>query len=139
VKTITLLILGILLAACGADNSANKTSTDSSAQATKMPDENAALDALRKTNEAQALHFKINRRYALTYEELLESRLLNAAPSTADTGYDFRLRPAADAQTYRVFAAPSGNAPNRHFFMDQTGIIRAETGKEATAESPEIN
>jgi hypothetical protein len=131
VKIIPLLLLAILVAGCGAGN----TSPASTAPAA---DENAALDALKKTNEAQALHFKINRRYALTYDELLESRLLNAAPA-AESGYDFRLRPAADAQSYRLIATPAGNAAAaRHFFTDQTGVIRAETGKEATAASAEL-
>jgi hypothetical protein len=108
--------------------------------AAKAPDENAALDALRKGNEAQTTYFKLNRRYALTYDELVEAHLLNGEPTAAQTGYDFKLRPAADAQTYKISVAPSGGAAAtvRYFYTDNTGVIRAETGKDASADSPEV-
>jgi hypothetical protein len=106
---------------------------------TKAADENAALDAVHKIIEAQATHFKMNRRYALTVEELTQARLLTNEPSAAQTGYDFRLRPAADAQTYKLLVDPGdSSATARHFFTDQTGVIHAETGKEATPESPSL-
>jgi hypothetical protein len=54
-------------------------------------------------------------------------------------GYEIRLRPAPDAATYTAVARPAGAATNvNYFFTDQTGIIRAETGKDATVQSPEI-
>ena len=53
-------------------------------------------DALAKINEAQSSYFKRNRRYALTLDELADAHLINAAPTTAETGYDFTVRPAAD-------------------------------------------
>jgi hypothetical protein len=140
VKTnVALLILGVVLVACSGDTTPT-TPTKTAAPATSIsPDENAALDALRKTNEAQATYFKINRRYALTYDELIEARLLQSEPLAAQTGYDFKLRPAADAQTYKVLVVPSDSrAAARHFFSDQTGVIHSETGKEATADSPEV-
>jgi hypothetical protein len=141
-STLALLILGLLLPACGGESPTmqSKSSPASASSDTPRPaDENAALAEIRQTNEAQATHFKVNRRYALTYEELIEARLLKAAPS-AQTGYDFKLRPAADAQAYRLSVVPSasGSASARQFFSDQTGIIRAETGKEATGDSPEV-
>lgn len=105
----------------------------------KAPDENAALDAIAKINEAQSNYFKRNHRYALTLDELIEGRLLNSEPTTAQTGYEFKLRPAADAQTYKLSAAPAASSPTaRHFFTDESGVVHAEDGKDATAGSPKI-
>jgi hypothetical protein len=113
--------------------------TPTTPPATRAPDETAALDVLRKAGEAQATYFKINRRYALTFDELVEAHLLSADPSAAQTGYDFKLRPAADAQTYRLLVVPGNSTSGaRHFFTDQTGIIRSESGREASADSPEL-
>ena len=126
---IALLILGMVFAACSGDTTPTP----------RAPDETAALDVLRKASESQATYFKINRRYALTFDELVEAHLLSADPSTVQTGYDFKLRPAADAQTYRLLVVPGNSTTGaRHFFTDQTGVIRAESGKEASADSPEV-
>src|SRR5262249_11335736 len=104
------------------------------------PDENAALDALRKINDAQSTYFKVNRRFALTFDELVEARLLRSEPSAAETGYDFKLRPAAAAQTFKLSVTPANASTTaaRYLLMDQTGVIRAENGKEATVESPSL-
>lgn len=120
-----------------------KATSPASGSPSRAPDENAALDTVRKITEAQATYFKLNRRYALTYDELIEGHLLNTEPSAAQTGYDFKLRPAADAQTYTLSVVPaetggSGAATVRSFFTDQTGVIRAETGKDATADSSAV-
>ncbi len=145
VKTwIALLFVGMALAACGGETTPTMQSKSPQAAAapaaTKRPDESAALDALRKTIEAQSTYFKVNRRYALTYDELIEAHLLKSEPS-AETGYDFKLRPAADAQTYKLSVIPtdSNSATARHFFADQTAVIHAETGKDASADSPPLN
>jgi hypothetical protein len=106
---------------------------------TKAPDENAALDAIAKINDAQSTYFKLNRRYALTFDELIEAHLLKSEPTATEAGYDFTLRPAADAQTYKLSAVPSTPSPtNRHFLTDQSGTVHAETGKDATLDSPRI-
>jgi type II secretory pathway pseudopilin PulG len=44
-------------------------------------------------------------------------------------------------QTYAITAAPMtpGATGTRYFFTDQTGVIRAETGRAATADSPPIS
>jgi hypothetical protein len=137
---IALLILAMFINACGGTTPATETDRPAAPvpSATRAPDESAAIGALRMFNEAQATYFKLNRRYAITVDELVEARLLTTAPSAAETGYDFRLRPAADAQTYRLSVSPAGSSATgaRYLFTDQTGIIRAETGKEATADSP---
>jgi len=139
---IPLIISGMVLAGCGGEPAPTMQSKAPAAPAApaapKAPDENAALDALLKTVQAQATHFKVNRRYALTFDELLDTRLLSSAPTAAATGYEFKLRPSADAQMYTLAVDPadSGAAAARHFFADQTGVIRVETGKVATAQSP---
>jgi hypothetical protein len=142
VKTVPVLLFAVLiLNGCSNNTPTMKTEVKTAPAGTaKAPNENAALDALRKINEAQATYFKINRRYALTFDELVEARLLNAEPSAAATGYDFKLRPAADAQTFKLSVTPASTNSTgaTYFFMDQTGVIRAETGKEATTESPAV-
>ena len=109
----------------------------------KEPDEIAAVAAISDVNAAQKTYFARNRRYALTYEELAEARFLKEEPTIEKTGYDMKLRPAADAPTYTVVGIPSpptASPPGaRHFFSDQTGIIRAEEGKDANAQSPSIS
>ena len=109
----------------------------------KEPDEIAAVAAISDVNAAQKTYFARNRRYALSYEELAEARFLKEEPTIEKTGYDIKLRPAADAATYTVVGIPSpptASPPGaRHFFSDQTGIIRAEEGKDANAQSPAIS
>jgi hypothetical protein len=105
----------------------------------KAPDETAALDAIAKISDAQTNYFRRNRRYALTFDELIEAHLLNIAPDTAQTGYDFSLRPSADAQTYKLTVNPAASVPTaRHFFSDESGTVHAETGKDASADSPKV-
>jgi type II secretory pathway pseudopilin PulG len=134
----------LTLAACGGTTTDSKPSGNAAAPAApvssaKAPDEQAALDAIGKIKEAQATYFKLNRRYALTFDELTEAHLLNSEPAAARTGYDFNLRPAADAQTYKLSVAPAApSATARHFFTDQSGDVHAETGKDATSDSPKI-
>jgi hypothetical protein len=136
----------LLLAACGtntppATNSGGNASAPVAPAPTnaKAPDENAALDAIAKINEAQSSYFKRNRRYALTLDELVDAHLIKGVPTTAEMGYDFTVRPAADAQTYKMTANPvAASSPARHFFTDQSGTVHAETGKDATADSPKI-
>ena len=100
----------------------------------KPPDEAAALSALKQINQAQADFIRRTRRYAQGTDELIADRLLSGTP--AAEGYSIRMLPSPDAGSYTVEATPSDPAA-RHFFTDKTGIIRAETGKPATAESTE--
>jgi hypothetical protein len=100
----------------------------------KPPDEAAALAALKQVNQAQADFIRRTRRYAQGTDELIADRLLSGPP--AAEGYSIRMLPSADAVSYTVEATPNDPAA-RHFFTDKSGIIRAETGKPATAASPE--
>jgi hypothetical protein len=134
---IVALIAALLMGCGGGDAAKTETPSDPAPPPSKPPDERAALEALATANEAQGLYFKRNRRYALTFDELVESRFLKSEPTAAETGYSFRLRPAADTQTYTMTASPVAAASNaRYLFTDQTGVIRAEVDKDATAESP---
>jgi hypothetical protein len=133
------IVLVGLLAGCSPAAEPDGQIQEAAAPAPKPPDEQAALAALAAINKAQADYFIRSRRYALTYDELIEALFLQAEPSSDLTGYDIRLRPAADASRYAVIAAPLADSPAaRHFFTDQTGVVRAEQGKEAAAGSPEI-
>jgi hypothetical protein len=137
--TIAILMLSLLISCGGSESPTPAAAPAQPAAPTKAPDENAALDGITKVNEAQSFFFKRNRRYALTLDELVESRDLKTEPTAAETGYGFTLRPAADAQTYRMTVTPSSSsATARHFFTDQTGTIHAEQGKDATAASPPV-
>jgi hypothetical protein len=136
----------MFLAGCGGSNStpsmqsiANKASSASQPSAGKAPDESAALDAIAKINDAESNYFRRNRRYALTFDELVDAHLLDSAPESAQIGYDFSLRPSADAQTYNLSVNPTApTASVRHFFTDNSGAVRAEAGRDATPDSPKI-
>ena len=102
-------------------------------------DEKGAIAALQAINQAQQDFIRRTRRYALTYDELVMAVLLKEKPSAANLGYDIVMRPSADAVSYSIIATPTTNpAQARHFFTDKTGVIRAEQGRAATAESPQI-
>jgi hypothetical protein len=132
------VILALLLVGCGATPAPEQKQSARAAQ--KAPDENAALSAISQVNAAQKDFFARNRRYALTYEELMQGLFLKEEPTIVKTGYDIRLRPSADAATYTVVAIPSAPSPaTRYFFSDQTGDIRGEQGKDANAQSPKIS
>lgn len=110
-------------------------SESDNAPVTKPPDDAAAILALKNVNQAQADFIRRTRRYAQTTDELIVNRLLSAEP-TAE-GYDILMLPSADAVRYTAKATP--RTPDaRYFFTDQTSVIRAESGKPATAESPGI-
>ena len=103
----------------------------------KAPDESAAIEALRKVIEAQTNFIHRTRRYAQSFDELIKDHLLSAEPKKADTGYDFLLLPSPDAVSYTITVTPSA-AGARYFFADQTGVLRAEKDKPATAASPAL-
>jgi hypothetical protein len=137
-----LIVLALVLnAGCGAAPAPQSQEAPSpqAAAPQKAPDENAALAAITNINKAQKDFFARYRRYALTYEELIDAFFLKEEPTTASTGYDVRLRPAADAASYTIRATPvTPSATAKHFFSDQTGEIHAEKGKDADAQSPKI-
>ena len=138
-----LIILGVLvLAGCAGGSSApqqTQTQTAAPAPPQKAPDEAAAIAAIAAVNAAQKTYLARYRRYALTYEELIQVLFLKEEPTPENTGYEIKLRPAADAAQYTIAAVPATPSPAaRHFFSDQTGGIRAEQGKDANVQSPTV-
>jgi hypothetical protein len=142
IRLYSIVVFATLLG-CGTNPSPATQSVAPTATAvtpdTTPPKEDAALDAITKINQAQSDYFKRNRRYALSLDELVDAHLLTAEPSAKQTGYDFKLRPAADAQTYKLVVSPASRSTTaRYFFTDQAGTVHAETGKDATEDSPAI-
>ena len=107
--------------------------------ATTAPNEGAAVAALEAIVEAQGAYFQRNRRYALDYPELVTSRFLREEPTDAETGYKIIMKPSPDASRFTISATPLTPSPTaRHLFTDQTGVIHAEQGQDASADSPQI-
>ena len=103
----------------------------------KAPDEKGAIEFLKQVNHAQGNFIQRTRRYAQSFNELIADRLIAAEPAEETLGYKISLYPSPDAVSYTLKATPSSPG-TRHFFTDQTGIIRAAPDKPATAESPAI-
>jgi Tfp pilus assembly protein PilE len=123
------LALVILLAGCGERSSPSTTAPP--------PDEKAAIAALSQINQAQKDFIRRNRRYALGYEDLISDHLLQAEPTAQ--GYRIEMKPSPDASRYTISATPTNaSATARHLFTDETGVIRVEQSKDATATSPAI-
>src|SRR5688572_11001869 len=101
VKLILGLVAFVILTACSQEPQTQQTSepiiSPAPAAPEKAPDEAAALAAVAQINTAQKDYFSRNRRYALTYEELIDELFLKEEPTVRSTGYEIRLRPAADA------------------------------------------
>lgn len=141
-KSVLTIFTVMILAGCGGQPTVQRetAATQPPAAPQKAPDESAALAAISEVNAAQKIYIARYRRYALTYEELIEVLFLKEEPTVQKTGYDIKLRPAADAASYTVLGIPSAPSPAaRHFFSDQTGTIRAEEGKDANVQSPTIS
>ena len=140
-RVVLIVFAFVLVAGCG-DVPAPQSQEAPASQAPapqKAPDENAALAAIADINKAQQDFFARYRRYALTYEELIDAFFLKQEPTVASTGYDVRLRPAADAASYTIRATPvMPSATVKHFFSNQTCEIHGEQGKDADAQSPKI-
>jgi hypothetical protein len=129
VRAVCLLLAGLLALSCA--------ETSPTAPAAKPPDEAAAIAALKEINEAQTNYIRRHRRYAQTPAELVADYLLTAEPNEDEIGYDFLILLSPDGVSYRVRVTPT-TPTARHLFTDQTGIVRAEAGKPATLDSPEI-
>jgi len=138
-KMLIIVFIAAILSGCGGPSGQPQGVTEVRSAPQKAPDESAALAAISAVNEAQKTYMGRNRRYALTYDELMEAHFLKEEPTVQQTGYEIKLRPAADAGSYTVVAIPSTPpAAARHFFSDQTGVVRAEQGKDANAQSPTV-
>ena len=131
-KALTLALV-LFFSGCGGESSQPTVTTSPP----KAADEHAAIAALGEINKAQKDYFRRYRRYALGFEELVAEHLLKEEPTAS--GYQIRMKPSPDASRYTISAAPAdAPAAGRHLFTDQTGVIHAEQGRDATADSPAI-
>ncbi len=140
-RLLTGLLLVLFTSNCTgpAEKSATPATGQTPAPAAKPADETAAINFLKLVNISQTEYMKRHRRYALTYEELMDARLIEKEPPKDAIGYEIKLRPSADAGSYTIVAVPvSPSNSVRHFFTDKTGVIRAEAGKDAGASSPPL-
>jgi hypothetical protein len=132
-KRVAIIVMVLLGFGCRSSPDKNSPSA-APAPASKPADEAAAIRTLGPINQAQADYFHRKRRYALSYDELVEAHILNEEPSKSAVGYQINLHPSADAELYTLVAMPTSPSANvRYFYTDKTGIIRAEQGKEATS------
>src|SRR5215831_2819300 len=134
-----IVIVVLLLMVCGCSAPSEKNAPTTVQIPSKPPDDAAAVQALHDINTAQAAYLQRNRRYALSYDELMDSHFLTLDPSKSASGYDINMHPSADAESYTAVAAPlSRGAEVKSFYTDKSGIIRVERGKEATSSSSPI-
>lgn len=131
---------GLLLVLFGCSGSTEKPTSAVAQMQAQPPDDQAAVKTLREINGAQATYLQRNRRYALSFDELRDSHLLEQDPSKTANGYGISLHPAADAESYTVVAVPASPAANvKYFYTDKSGVIRVDQGKDATSSSPPIS
>lgn len=105
--------------------------------------ERETAEWLEEIYGAQTIYFKAKSRYT-TLEELVSlGGVSRQLASGAESGYRFALKLAADGQSFTVMTTPTqyGRTGRRSFFMDQTGVLRAEDkqGQPATAASPKFS
>lgn len=110
----------------------------------KAANESTAISNLRTLVSAQET-FR-SRANPPTYADLedlqdkgLIDEVLEAAvdADNAKSGYYYTVSP--DDNTFTILATPaSDNTGDRHFFVDQSGVIRAEDGTAADEDSPPI-
>ena len=137
--TTCILFLLLALVSC---SEAPKTETPASSQPSmsKPADDAGAVQTLKDINAAQANYQHRTRRYALSFDELVDQHLLTQDPSKGVSGYEISLHPSADAESYTIVANPESSGANaKHFFTDKSGVIRVEQGKDASASSPPIS
>lgn len=104
--------------------------------------EAAAVQDLRVLNRAADNYYNTHKEFP----ERLATLDPTADPTGSFAGYLFRYE-ARDTDgdglrdTYRIYASPlkPGRTGNRHFFTDQTGVIRSEMDAPADSKSLPIN
>jgi len=62
---------------------------------------------------------------------VIDSRLASGNKN----GYVYRYEPNAQSKSFFITADPSGNGSPLHYFSDQTGVVRVESGHSATGSS----
>src|SRR6516165_9176851 len=104
-KRICVLFMILGLVSC---SEAPKTNTPAAQPTMSRPADDAGdVQNLREINTAQANYQHRTRRFALSFEELVEAHLLNQDPSKSVSGYEISLHPSADAESYTLTATPT--------------------------------
>lgn len=104
--------------------------------------ESSAIYNLRAVISAQAGFFSANSRFATGFDELTTASppFLNGDWGSAErSGYEFTMEGEDADFTSNANASAYGVTGVRGFFTDSTGIIRANQGADADADSPPIS
>ena len=138
-KSLVTTLVVVLLCGCASEPASSSGGT-AAEPAPAEADEDGALEAVQEIVAAQAVFLTMNRRYALTVEELVGAVMLEDDPTERDTGYTIRMRGTPAADGYRITAEPpDGAVDKRSFFADASGVIRSELGQPAGADSPALD
>jgi hypothetical protein len=98
--------------------------------------EAAALGYVRTVLTAQKLHHKKHNAYATSLAALVGSGSFTRRMITTDRG-DYKVGFHGSSDKFALTMTPKQfDAEHRSFFADETGTIRAEDDKPATASSP---
>ncbi|HEY3266015.1 MAG TPA: type II secretion system protein [Armatimonadota bacterium] len=106
----------------------------------KSANEISAIASLRRISSAEEVfHVRANPPRFGALEELRDAGLLDPLVAAgAKGGYTFHAAAAPSSSEYAFVAAPDGAAGDRRYYVDQTGVIRCESGVDATASSPPL-
>ena len=111
----------------------------------KAANESSAIGSTRTINTAQTTYLSTvgnNTTYAASLTALGTANLIDgalaAAGTTAKSGYKFTMASSDSDKKYTVLTTPEANSGTRHFFTDETGVIRANASAAASASSAPI-
>ncbi len=100
--------------------------------------EAAALGYMRTVGTAQRAYKKKHGAYATSLAALVGSGSFTRRMASTDRG-DYTVKFTSTGQNFALSLIPKTfDAAHRAFFMDDTGTIRAEDSKPATASSPPV-
>jgi hypothetical protein len=98
-----------------------------------VPGDAALVSKLRELHAAQLMFEMDNARYAATTQELAEFGFMEEG-SVRAKGYSIEVT-SSTSDKWSATATPADTS-KRHYYIDQSRVIRAEDGKSATAKSP---
>src|ERR1041385_756270 len=100
--------------------------------------EAAALGYMRTAITAQKLYNRKHGNYATTLQALVASGSFTRRMTNADRG-DYTVQFRSTGKEYSLAMTPKQFDPaHRAFFADESGVIRVEDDKPATASSPKL-
>ena len=136
---VTLLVAGTLFAQTQAPAASSTAGTYQPKYAGDKAHSNAeaaALGYMRTVLTAQKLHKKKHNAYATSLPGLVGSGSFTKRMTTTDRG-DYKVNFHGTPEKFSLAMEPKQfDAEHRAFFADETGTIRAEDDKPATATSP---